>query len=88
MGRSIFADESGDESVQERRTEAGRQSVFRDPAGVVDEEHDPEDGSCERTDPSVESRPVGDDDGDDATDRPTMTVFSGDEVYEIGVDDA
>ncbi|WP_323674373.1 hypothetical protein [Halorubellus sp. PRR65] len=92
MGSSIFADESGDESVREERGDGRPPSVFRrrrdDEGGRADDSGETTDGD-ERTDDDARREPdagarraYGDDD------ESTMTVFSGDEVYEVVVDDA
>ena len=93
MGSSVFADESGDESARERSGDGRRRSVFRrrDDDGAT-----PADG--EPMDPSAGDVGAADDRGDASDDEPhsrerdgtgdeTMTVFSGDEVYELAVDD-
>jgi hypothetical protein len=94
MGSSIFADESGDESARERSANGRRRSVFRrrddDGATPADEEAmDPSDGdegaADDSGDASDDERSPGRE--RDGTGDGTMTVFSGDEVYELAVDD-
>ncbi|WP_227133861.1 hypothetical protein [Halorubellus salinus] len=90
MGSSIFADESGDESARDRRRDEREPSVFRRPQ---DTEPASTDGTGEQR-PHDDGRDVGRDDRDidregreDVDDATTMTVFSGDDVFEFAVDD-
>jgi hypothetical protein len=87
MGSSIFADESGDESARERRTDDRRRSVFR--------RHDDDRRSTDGDGTGqTGEEPAGDDEGESADDRATgggegetMRVFNGSEVFEVSVDD-
>lgn len=101
MGQSIFADESGAESARERDAD-GRQSIFRrreqdatDETGATDAT-DGDSGASTRDEASPgedeAAALLGEDAialarGDGESDDGTMTVFSGDEVFEIEVDD-
>ncbi|MFC6952252.1 hypothetical protein [Halorubellus litoreus] len=82
MGSSIFADESGDESAREERTDEREPSVFRRrddaKAGRMDDGVDDESHSTDDVDRSESGS------GDGGA---TMRVFSGDEVFEVAVDD-
>jgi hypothetical protein len=81
--RSIFADESGDESARDRRTDERKPSVFRGGNETdrvsPDDDHESGDGR-----ESGGDRDAHGEDGDGAT---TMTVFSGDDVFEFAVED-
>lgn len=101
MGSSIFADESGGESAGEQCTDDRRRSVFRrrddegtppGSEGARDASRRGQDASDGREAAADGCEDGGDDEhpsseGGDGSEDETMTVFSGDEVYEFAVDD-
>ncbi|NHN41779.1 hypothetical protein G9C85_09065 [Halorubellus sp. JP-L1] len=81
MGSSIFADESGDASADERRTASGEHSVFRRP------EDGDEDGSGAATTAGSDDAEADGSEEAGGSERSTMTVFSDGTRYEFAVED-
>lgn len=96
MGSSIFADESGDESARDRRTDERKPSVFRRPQDTerasTDDDgeqrpYDDRDVGSDGRDTGRNGRDTGREGSEDVDGATTMTVFSGDDVFEFAVDD-